>query len=477
MLRKILPAFLVSLCFALFACTPASPPDRSGLRAATAVPTLDMNNAATLCSAVDQYWARDWSLTIRALEGLEALGAGCDENFDLDSRLYLAYLGYGTALEQRGRNDEAAAAYQVALTYNPLGGEAAARLQRLNVFTPVPPPRCVQNQVDTALAALPEYPPGTGTYVQLSDAQLTLGGALFTIYGVNYYPRDFPFDRFLTLDMDIDALAAEMELLRSAGINTLRIFLRYDRLFTCIGNGAVPLPENFARLDALIQTAARQNMKLILVLNHMPDLVVYPLYSNPSHVDQQTVFIVRRYAFEPAVLAWDLRSGGDNDYTNGSFAPEAVLNWLMQTALVVRQAAPHQLITAGWDDDSAATIPAVDFVSFQNFGDLDALRAEIAALRSQTDLPIFLAATGYPTLEGADAEQLQYLERVFEAAQRNNLAGWAVWMAFDYPLTATCVEPNCPGEITAINRFGLWNTSYFPKLAVDAVLQATGAAR
>lgn len=458
----------------LAACTAAPPPNRSGLSAATLVPTLDMTDAQTLCAAADRYWGHDWLLAIQALEGLRALAAHCGADFDLDNRLYLAYLGYGSALESRGRTDEAMVAYQQALSYNPRGSEAAVRLERLDVFTPIPPPRCQQAQVAAAYESLPLYTPTSGTYIRLTNNQLSEAEEPFFIYGVNYYPRDTPFDRFLTVDLDVQILQAEMALLSTAGINTLRIFMRYDALFTCIGNGAVPVPEVFMRLDAVIQAAAAAELRLIVVLNHQADLTTYPLYSSPRHVAAQSAFLAGRYAYEPTILAWDLRASGDVDYTNGVFTRERILNWLTQTAAVVRAAAPNHLITAGWNDDAAATLGVVDFISFQNFGTVDDLRTEIAALRSQTSLPILLAAAGADTFNNTEIEQLQLVERILEAAERNNLAGWALWMAFDYPLTATCSGDNCASAPTADNLFGLWNTSYFPKLAVNAVLDATG---
>jgi hypothetical protein len=277
--------------------------------------------------------------------------------------------------------------------------------------------------------------------------------------------------------MEVVWVDTELSLIREAGLNTLRIFLRHDDLFQCPGNaaadGAIPIPENFNRLDAFIQYAASQGYKLILVLNQDADLVDYPLYTAPEHTMRQIAFIGQRYRDEAAVMAYDLRDGGDLDYLD-DFAPftrEEVLRWLSQAALTLRQVAPHQLITAGWDNDSAGTVTLVDLVSFQHFGDVAALRQEIA-----TDKPILLAAVGYSTYEMEELMQRQAFQQAFDAVTQNGLSGWAVWTAFDYPLTTACVEPNCPAEDDATVRFGLWNTSYFPKRSVDIVRIVTGVA-
>jgi endo-1,4-beta-mannosidase len=192
------------------------------------------------------------------------------------------------------------------------------------------------------------------------------------------------------------------------------------------------------------------------------------------------VHILKRYRNEPTILAWDLRDAGDQDYlADGSqefkFDRETVLDWLMQTAILARQTDPNHPVTASWRSDIETTIPAVDFVSFQHFGHTAELRQRIADLKSQTDKPILLSAVGYSTFEGVDELiQRNLLYQTLDAAEGNALAGWVVWMAFDYPLSVTCDTPGCLSEDSTLHHFGLWNTSYFPKMAVAAVEEITG---
>jgi hypothetical protein len=82
---------------------------------------------------------------------------------------------------------------------------------------------------------------------------------------------------------------------------------------------------------------------------------------------------------------------------------------------------------------------------------------------------MLLSAVGYSTYEMDELDQRNALQQALEAAENNGLAGWVVSSAFDYPLTATCIEPDCPSADSADHHFGLWNTSYFPKLAVDVI--------
>lgn len=461
------------ICFFLFACTPELP-DRVDVQVVTAVPTLNMNDGAALCEAVTTHWGRDWVTVIRALEGLNDLNVVCADGLTINGRLYAAHLAYGTLLERNGRQDEAIIAYRAALVYNPQGEQAARRLRAFNVLTPAPPTRCEPGLVAAASRDLSDYTPREGEFVRVAGQQLFIDDAPYIVYGVNYYPRNTPFQRFLT-ETPLNVVEAELDIIARAGLNTLRIFVRYDEMFICPGNGAVPVADVVNRLDGIIHAAADRGFRLIVVLHHEPDLVIHPLYETPDYILEQTRFIVERYRDEPTIIAWDLRDSGDADYRSGEFSREQVLLWLFNMAAYVRQIDSSHLITAGWREDAEATAPAVDFVSFQYYEDIEPFRQRVAVMRSQTTRPILLTAVGYSTHTMDETAQRNLLFQILEATEVNGLVGWNVWMAFDYPLSVTCVEPDCPAPDAAINHYGLWNTSYFPKLALDAVMRFTGA--
>jgi hypothetical protein len=473
MYRRVQWSWIILIASIVCACTPLSTPtNNSGLQAVTAVATLDRTDASVLCEAVDASWDRDWPIAIRALEALHQLSAKCGQNPSTQMRLYSAHIEYGKVLEADQQFDEAISAYQIALQYQAQGAEAIDSLIRLGIVAPTLVPDCEKEEAETALASVPTYRSTDGAFVSINSSEFILGGRPFTIYGVNYYPRDTPWRLFLS-ETNIADMAAEFELLQGAGLNTIRIQLRHDLLFQCIGNGAVPIPENIARLDDIIQMATRYDLHLILVLNDAADLSTYPLYLHSGSSDEQMIYLAKRYRDEPAILAWDLRDSGDNDYLSHRFEKRTVLTWLAETAILIRQADPNHLITASWGAEAEATIPTVDFLSFESSDNLIRLRQQIAVLKSATDKPILLSSIGYHTFGNSEEGQRDSLQAALDAVYNNDLAGWLIWTAFDFPLTATCYEAGCVSQDSADHHYGLWTSEYEAKLAVGVIQLAT----
>ena len=326
---------------------------------------------------------------------------------------------------------------------------STAQQDQSESITPPALDTCSDAEISEALDALPAYEPTeTSAYVTHSNRQFTIDSDVFYAKGVNYYPSRYPWRRFLT-ESDLTAVEEELNLLRDTHLNTLRIFLWNEALFTCPGSGAVPIADNFRRLDGIIQLAAQYGFRLIVTLNDLADLQDYPLHDNPAYVQAQTTFIVERYRNEAAILAWDLRNEGDIDYGTISTVPakatrEAVLNWLGETASLVRSLDSQHMITAGWLYDNEATIPYVNFVSFHHWiGEAEAYE-RILNLQEATDKPILLQEFGYSTQRMDEASQARTIGEVIDVVEKTHIAGWLIWTAFDFPTDATCVPPNCP---------------------------------
>lgn len=423
----------------------------------------DAAQIARLCSEVDAAWsASDWPRVIKNLESIRQYGKRCGSQ-DPTLTLYPAYYNYGAALDAKNDTASAIDAYRRALTYNPAGREAALALKKREAFTPEPLTICSDERIKNALAAVKPYTPrGSGGYVSIVGMGFTLDNAPFLIHGVNYYPARAPWRRFLT-DSIPDVMARELDLIKDAGFNTIRIFVWNDGLFDCPGSGAIPKADALARLDAVIGLAADRGLHVLVTLNDLADLTFHPLYTEPQTASAQTAYLVARYRDEPAILAWDVRNEGDIDITRGAASLRSVMDWLARTVTDVRALDPHHLITAGWNEDSGLTIPYVDFISFHYWNQPEMMHTRIAALRASTAKPILLEEVGYSTRATGEAAQVDLLRGSLGAAEDEGLAGWLIWSAFDFTPDVTCIPPACPGKDNAEHHFGLWRADYTPK--------------
>jgi len=241
----------------------------------------------------------------------------------------------------------------------------------------------------------------------------------------------------------------------------------YEPLFTCTPEEAMPVTEIFTKLDAIIALASERSLHLIVTLNDLPDLHFRPLYADWAHYDSQTAFIISRYQDEPTILAWDLRNEADLDYGardgGGQFERESVLAWLAHTAEIVRANDANHLITAGWWGDAVETTAAVDILSFHHWTDAVELESRIDALREQSSKPILIEEVGYPSWgEDGEAFQAEALTKVISTADQSQVAGWLIWIAFDF--TPTNGQPDSPEY-----HFGLWRTDLTPKPTLNAL--------
>jgi endo-1,4-beta-mannosidase len=392
---------------------------------------------------------------LNTLELLDARGETCGDT-SLVSKKYSAHINHAIALEQQGEVNRAAVEYRSALGLNGNGREALLALFRLQKLpTPTPAP-CVP-------ANLPQYAVSdmAADFAQANEGGLVLGKEMFRMRGVNYYPRRTPWERFIP-EAELKDIAQEFDLIAEAGFNAVRIFLDYGALFTCDPERAVPNARAFIKLDRIIALAAERKLKLVVTLNDLPDLYYRPIYTDWSHYDAQTQFIVRRYRDEPGILMWDLRNEGDLDHSperNANFTKKQVLDWLEHISAIVRENDPNHLLTAGWLEHSADTLPSVDVVSFHHWNSVTNLQGRVRELQQATGKPILLEEVGYSASgNGPEATQADALESVIAFAD-NHTAGWMIWTAFDF---RRADDPYTSPEY----YFGLWRTDLTPKPAL-----------
>ncbi len=434
---------------------------------ATAVPPTQTPTAVS-CGDLDAAWGQDWARTIDVLQVLEAQSASCGPE-PLSSKTYAARVSYGASLEAAGDVDGATTQYQAAFALDPGRQEAWSALQRLGRLPDPTAAPC-----DPERESLAAYAPldDSGSYVAAQGRQLQLGGALYSLRGLNYYPRHAPWRNFLTA-ADPAEMAAELDLIQQAGFNSLRVFLWYDVLFTCAPEDAVPVASTFERFETLLRLAHERGLRVMVTLNDLPDLVYRPLYTDWPRYDAQTAFIVSRYREEATILAWDLRNEGDLDYGGRSplearFSSSQVLDWLAHVATLVREADPHHLLTAGWWGDPVPTEAVVDVLSFHHWSDATQLQGRVGDYLARSTKPLLLQEVGYHSWATApqdardETTQAGLLQSVTSTADSAGLAGWMIWAAFDF-------DPP-PGQApTHEHFFGLWHSDLSPKPALESL--------
>ena len=418
------------------------------------------------CQDVAQNWGQNWPLVITSLEALQIRGVSCGAE-PLPSKLYAAHFSYGVQLEQAGDVAGSITQFQAAFALDPQRAEALNTLARLDAL-PEPTPAACPTNTPPASDPAQNVPPPTDL-VTAEGQQLIWRNDPFLVRGVNYYPRYAPWHRFLT-DADVAEMAAELDLITAAGFNTIRIFLWYEPLFLCEPERAIPNEETFGRLDALFALAAERDLKLIVTLNDLPDLLFRPLYTDWERYDAQTTYIVRRYRHEPHILAWDLRNEGDLDHgargDEAMFNQEEVLNWLGHISQLVREHDPHHLLTAGWWGNPQITVPHVDVLSFHHWYDVETLQMNLAEF--QTSKPLLMQEFGYHSWADAPQDvrdeetQAVLLKQMITTAEKQGIAGWLVWTAFDF-------VPEAGQPAVYEHHFGLWRTDLSPKPALTAV--------
>lgn len=436
---------------------------------ATSAPATPTQATAT-CADLDANWGNNWPAVLDALTQLIAADQACGEE-PLLSKKYAAHYIYGVGLEEKGEVETAIVQFRAALAIDPQRKEALDALFRLKALPKPTPPACLSTSAPRPDPA-PAEAPDPAQVVTVKGDQLQLDGKPFPVKGVNYYPRRAPWQRFFSEANPTD-MAEELDLIKQAGFNTLRVFLWNEPLFTCQPEDAIPNETAFATLDKLFALAGERDLKLIVTLNDLPDLTFRPLYTDFAHYDNQTVYIVRRYRNEPSLLAWDVRNEGDINHgaqsaEDARFTQKEVIDWLAHISPLVRENDPPHLITAGWWGDPLPTEPYVDFLSFHHWTEANELQKRINQYRQATDKPLLLEEVGYHSWADAAAasraeqKQADTLGHVIRVAEAQKLSGWVIWTAFDF-VPAAGQPPN------EEHFFGLWHTDLTPKPALEAL--------
>nr|WP_042291286.1 glycosyl hydrolase [Nonlabens ulvanivorans] len=250
------------------------------------------------------------------------------------------------------------------------------------------------------------------------------------IKGINYYPKSSPWDTFGT-QFSKDTIAADFNIIKSAGLNSVRIFVGYEDF----GKEKVS-QEKLEKLILLLDQAQMADLKVLVTL--------FDFYGDYSINDwtmtqQHLSVIVNGIKNHKALLGWDLKNEPDLDYT--SRGKEVVESWLEHMIYRIKLIDNTHAITIGWSNttSAAALVDQVDFVTFHYYEALNELESALLDLRSVSgNKEVVVTEFGVSSYSGiwnlmgsSEDDQADYHKEIQELLDKNKLP-FMSWTLYDF---------------------------------------------
>jgi len=274
----------------------------------------------------------------------------------------------------------------------------------------------------------------------------------FFIKGINYYPQDTPWDTFGD-SFNTDILQKDFEIIKDAGLNTIRIFVPYEDF----GKAEVS-PTHLNKLYKLLDIANNHKLKVIITLfDFYGDYSILNWTLTHRHAQQ----IVEYCRDHPALLAWDIKNEPDLDFS--SRGEQLVLDWLQTMIAQIKNFDPKHPVTIGWSSPEAAANlwDKVDFVSWHFYRDIEGL---VPALRKLTTIignkPHVLQEFGISSYRGlwapfgnSEKVQARYHETVQKILKEEKVP-FVSWTLYDFNHIPASVTGRLPWRRNKQKYFG-----------------------
>jgi hypothetical protein len=251
------------------------------------------------------------------------------------------------------------------------------------------------------------------------------------VRGINYYPRDTPFDAFWS-NYDPAVVDADFERIAAMGMNSVRVFLPFDELL-----GRWTTEDELAPVVDLMDRAADHDLGVVVTLfdgrtDHRTDR----WDSDRTHLTT----VVETLRDHPALLMWDLKNEPDRDIGANQVPEQLMYAWLGHIGHSLRELDGRTPVTIGWSTAAAALAAPVqvDVLSFHHYGTPEELAELGPQLQTQAaGRPMFLSEYGLPTWNSVfpgghtEAEQAAYYADVLTVAEALGIEHSMPWTLWD----------------------------------------------
>jgi len=298
------------------------------------------------------------------------------------------------------------------------------------------------------------------------QSNLSLG---IDIKGINYYPKDTPWDMYGNR-FNINIINEDFKLLNQQGLNTIRIFIPYKDF------GASEVEkEKLKKLESVLNTAHKNHLKVIVTLfDFYGDYNIMDWTLNNKHIST----IVKTIKNNPALLAWDIKNEPNLDFkTRGK---NKVLAWLNQSIKYLKSIDQNHPITVGWSNIESAVYlnEQLDFISFHYYEDLNLLSTAYQKLKKTIPKKtIVLGEYGLSSYHGLwnllgpnEKEQANYHKQFQEIAKKDSIP-FISWTLYDFKKVPKEVVGKLPWRQYHQKHFGFINVNGKPKKSFKYIVK------
>lgn len=298
------------------------------------------------------------------------------------------------------------------------------------------------------------------------NSSVTINTDSLNIKGINYYPQNSAWDMYGEL-FSKDTIAKDFKLIKSTGLNAVRIFVPYEDF----GKEHVN-PEKLKKLKETLDQAEQQQLKVIVTLfDFYGDYSIINWSLNQKHA----LSIVNKIKNHKALLAWDIKNEPNLDFE--SRGKQNVTAWLTNMIDIVKSADNNHPVTIGWSNTNSALLleDKVDFVSFHYYENLSELDTKINLLKKGTEKPIVLQEFGMSSYSGFwnpfgnnEKDQANYHKKAQDIIAKNNLQ-YMSWTLYDFKKIPKEVVGKLPWRKNAQKHFGFINKNGAKKLSFNHI--------